>query len=276
MIAGLHVLLPSPDAVADRAFLRDVLRWPFVDDVATEPGWLIFAAPPTEVGVHPGGDSEGAELFLMTDDLDGALAELAQVGVHPIDTPRRQVYGLVARIALPSGLVMGLYEPTHPTPVPDLEAVVASAQRRAGAGPAEHRRAPVRPGSGTVTEHAGLRHSLSTTVLESRDANAHAEFYRRLLGWRTTAEEPGWVMLRPPAGGSGLGFITDPLYEPPVWPATPGRQQMQDHLDIWVDDLERAVEHALACGARLAEHQPQDDVRVLVDPAGHLFCHFED
>jgi len=135
MIAGLHVMLPSPDAVADRAFLRDVLGWPFVDDVATEPGWLVFAAPPTEVGLHPGGESEGAELFLMTDDLDDALARLAQVGVHALAEPRRQVYGLVARFPLPSGLVMGLYEPTHPTPVPELEPVVATARRRAAGGP---------------------------------------------------------------------------------------------------------------------------------------------
>ncbi|MBB6415142.1 hypothetical protein HDC93_000698 [Streptomyces sp. AK010] len=29
---------------------------------------------------------------------------------------------------------------------------------------------------------------------------------------------------------------------------------------------------AVAAGARLAGHQPQDDVRVLLDPAGHRFC----
>jgi hypothetical protein len=50
---------------------------------------------------------------------------------------------------------------------------------------------------------------------------------------------------------------------------------MMMHLDIRVDDLEAGVEHALAQGARLAEFQPQDDVRVLLDPAGHPFCFFE-
>ncbi|WP_051681957.1 VOC family protein [Cellulomonas sp. HZM] len=129
--------------------------------------------------------------------------------------------------------------------------------------------------AGATTHVDGVGYSLSATVLESRDANAHADFYRRLLGWTTIDEEPGWVILRPPGGGSGLSFSTDELYEPPVWPAQPGAQQMQDHLDIHVDDLSAAVERALACGATLAEYQPQDDVRVLVDPAGHLFCHFE-
>jgi len=48
------------------------------------------------------------------------------------------------------------------------------------------------------------------------------------------------------------------------------------HLDIQVDDLDAAVEHAVAAGARLADHQPQERVRVMLDPAGHPFCLFLD
>ncbi|GGU36922.1 hypothetical protein GCM10010244_74040 [Streptomyces coeruleorubidus] len=44
------------------------------------------------------------------------------------------------------------------------------------------------------------------------------------------------------------------------------------HLDIEVDDLERETARALAEGARLAAYQPQDGVRVLLDPVGHPFC----
>jgi hypothetical protein len=44
------------------------------------------------------------------------------------------------------------------------------------------------------------------------------------------------------------------------------------HLDIKVDDLEAASAHALAAGARLAEHQPRADLRIMLDPAGHPFC----
>jgi hypothetical protein len=44
------------------------------------------------------------------------------------------------------------------------------------------------------------------------------------------------------------------------------------HLDIEVGDLEAAVADAVALGARVADFQPQDNVRVLLDPAGHPFC----
>jgi len=131
------------------------------------------------------------------------------------------------------------------------------------------------PPSAPWNDHAGRRFSLSATVLESRDANALADFYHRLLGWPVISDEPGWVMLRPPGGGSGLSFSSDDAYRPPVWPATTDHNQMQLHLDIRVDDLAEAVEHALGTGARLADFQPQDDVRVLLDPAGHPFCFFE-
>jgi len=47
---------------------------------------------------------------------------------------------------------------------------------------------------------------------------------------------------------------------------------MQLHLDIEVDDLEAAGAHAAATGAVLADLQPQEDVRVYLDPAGHPFC----
>jgi hypothetical protein len=59
---------------------------------------------------------------------------------------------------------------------------------------------------------------------------------------------------------------------PPVWPAGPGDQQMMLHLEIRVDDLAAATQHAVECGATVAGHQPQDDVRVCLDPVGHPFC----
>ena len=49
---------------------------------------------------------------------------------------------------------------------------------------------------------------------------------------------------------------------------------MQVHLDIAVEDLAAAGEYAIAAGAVLAGYQPQDDVRVYLDPAGHPFCLF--
>jgi hypothetical protein len=47
---------------------------------------------------------------------------------------------------------------------------------------------------------------------------------------------------------------------------------MQMHIEVEVDDLSAAVEHAVELGATEAEFQPQDDVRVMLDPAGHPFC----
>jgi len=116
--------------------------------------------------------------------------------------------------------------------------------------------------------------TLTGTNIDAPDANALADFYRRLLGWTTKLEEPGWVILRLPGGGQTLSFQTESRYVRPVWPAGPGDQQMMMHLEIKVDDLEAAVAHAVAEGAALAEFQPQDDVRVCLDPAGHPFCLF--
>lgn len=113
---------------------------------------------------------------------------------------------------------------------------------------------------------------LTGVVLDSPNARQLAEFYRRLLGWKIGTEEPDWVTLKAPDGGTGLSFQTESRYVRPVWPAGPADQQMMLHLDIEVDDLAEACAHAEAAGATLAEFQPQDNVRVFLDPAGHPFC----
>ena len=116
---------------------------------------------------------------------------------------------------------------------------------------------------------------LAATVLDSPDAQDLAAFYERLLGWERKGNEPGWVTLPAPGGGAGLSFQTDETYVRPTWPAkTQDHQRMMMHLDIGVDDLAVAGAHALASGASLAEWQPQEDVRVYLDPAGHPFCLF--
>ena len=117
-----------------------------------------------------------------------------------------------------------------------------------------------------------MRFDLSGVVLDSTDARALADFYHRLLGWPIRTDEPGWVTLRPPNGGPGLSFASEPLYRQPVWPSTTTHQQMMVHLDIEVDDLTAAGAHAVAQGATLAGFQPQEHVRVYLDPAGHPFC----
>ena len=118
------------------------------------------------------------------------------------------------------------------------------------------------------------RLTVTGTNIDAPDANALADFYRRRLGWTASTDEPGWVILQPPGGGHTLNFQTEERYMRPVWPAGPGDQQMMMHLEIEVDDLEASVAHAVEAGATLADFQPQDDVRVCLDPAGHPFCLF--
>ncbi|MDQ4008547.1 MAG: VOC family protein [Actinomycetota bacterium] len=109
-------------------------------------------------------------------------------------------------------------------------------------------------------------------VLDSPDPGALAGFYARLLGWRIDTDEPTWVTMAPPDGVAYLAFQRSPEYVPPVWPTAEGRQQMMLHLDFEVSDLDAAVADALEMGATLAEFQPQEQVRVMLDPVGHPFC----
>lgn len=113
---------------------------------------------------------------------------------------------------------------------------------------------------------------LTTVNISAPDPGSLARFYQQLLGWQIEAEEPEWVLLRAADGGVGLSFQTESSYVRPVWPAGPSDQQMMMHLEVRVVDLESAGAHARECGATLAHYQPQDDVRVYLDPAGHPFC----
>ena len=116
------------------------------------------------------------------------------------------------------------------------------------------------------------RFTLTGAVLDAPDPHELATFYARLLGWTVVADEPDWVKLRAPGGGPGLAFQLESNYVRPTWPAGPGDQQMMIHLDIEVDDLDTAGARALSLGATLADFQPQENVRVHLDPAGHPFC----
>lgn len=112
MINGGHVVIYSKDAEADRAFLRDVLKFPFVD---AHGGWLIFKLPPSEVAVHPSDENDMHEFFLMTDDLDAEMAVLKKVGAA-CDEPSLQAWGRLTRLQLPGGGTLGLYQPRHARP----------------------------------------------------------------------------------------------------------------------------------------------------------------
>ena len=121
MLTGAHILLYTGNPEADRAFFRDVLNFPWVD--AGE-GWLIFALPPAEAGLHPtmGNDKQahggrellGAVLYLMCDDLQSTIQSLEARNVR-CSPPENEPWGVKTTVILPSGGEIGLYQPTHPT-----------------------------------------------------------------------------------------------------------------------------------------------------------------
>src|SRR5260370_13761508 len=112
MINGAHIILYSTDAEADRVFIRDVLGFPGVD---AGNGWLIFKLPPAEIAVHPTDELEKHEFYLMCDDIEKTLAELATKGVTISQPVSDQRWGLRASIKLPSGSDLSIYQPRHST-----------------------------------------------------------------------------------------------------------------------------------------------------------------
>jgi hypothetical protein len=114
MINSVHALIYTRQPEEVRAFLRDALGFPSVD--AGE-GWLIFALPPAELGVHPA-DVEGHhELYLMCDDIHATVEELTAKGVEFAKPVSDEGFGLVTTVVLPGGGQLGLYEPRHPLAV---------------------------------------------------------------------------------------------------------------------------------------------------------------
>jgi hypothetical protein len=111
MINGAHVILYSTDAESDRVFIRDVLGFAGVD---AGDGWLIFKLPPAEIAVHPTEGVGKHELYLMCDDIEQTLADLAAKGVEISRPVIRESWGLLALIKLPSGADLSIYQPRHP------------------------------------------------------------------------------------------------------------------------------------------------------------------
>jgi catechol 2,3-dioxygenase-like lactoylglutathione lyase family enzyme len=118
-IIGTHALLYTSEPEAVRGIFRDVLGWQHVD---AGHGWLIFALPPAELGIHPG---EGPtfdggirhQLSFMCDDINATIEDLRGKGIEVRGEPADEGYGITTTIVLPGGLDVLLYHPRHPTAI---------------------------------------------------------------------------------------------------------------------------------------------------------------
>ena len=114
MINGVHAIIFTRDAEADRAFLRDVLDLFSVD---AGDGWLIFSLPPAELAAHPTDGDAHHELYLMCEDVRATVEELGRKGVGFTREISDEGFGLMTVLRLPGGSELALYEPRHPSPL---------------------------------------------------------------------------------------------------------------------------------------------------------------
>jgi predicted enzyme related to lactoylglutathione lyase len=118
-IIGAHTLLYTSEPDAVRAIFRDVFGWKHVD---AGDGWLIFALPPGELGVHP---AEGPmhdsgmrhQFSLMCDDIETTARDLRAKGIAIKNEPEDEGWGITVMLSLPGGLDVLLYEPRHKTAI---------------------------------------------------------------------------------------------------------------------------------------------------------------
>jgi hypothetical protein len=118
-VTGAHMLLYTSEPEALRAVFRDVFGFPHVD---SGEGWLIFALPPAELGIHP---SEGPtfdtgvrhQLTFMCDDIHKTVEDLRGKGIEVRGEPEEEGFGITTTLALPGDVEVMLYEPRHPTAI---------------------------------------------------------------------------------------------------------------------------------------------------------------
>ena len=111
MITGVHTIIYSTDAEADKAFFRDILKLPNID---VGHGWLIFRLPPAELAIHPA-DAEAQEIYLMCEDINAFIQEMAKHKIACSEI-QDQRWGNLVELTLPGGGKIGVYEPKHERP----------------------------------------------------------------------------------------------------------------------------------------------------------------
>jgi predicted enzyme related to lactoylglutathione lyase len=112
MTTGIHLIIYSKDADADKAFFRDVLK---LTNVNVGHGWLIFGLPPSELAVHPSSDNDHHEIYLMCDDIKTFVRQMSKQKIACSEITN-QGWGQLAQLTLPSGSKLGVYQPKHARP----------------------------------------------------------------------------------------------------------------------------------------------------------------
>ena len=132
--------------------------------------------------------------------------------------------------------------------------------------------------------------ALRAVAIDAVNAREVAEFYRELLGFVYRAGDeippPGqpdphgedWLVLRDRAGEARLAVQRVADLPASTWPDPRVPQQL--HLDLTVanfDELELQRDRALSLGAKVLldrSADPDEQLYVFADPAGHPFCIF--
>ncbi|MDP9227394.1 MAG: VOC family protein [Actinomycetota bacterium] len=131
---------------------------------------------------------------------------------------------------------------------------------------------------------------LVQVVFDTIDARASAEFWRQLLGLTYPpgheapapgADDPAggdWLNLRTRDESAGLAFQQVHELARSTWPEPKVPQQL--HLDLAVPskgELDLVHSRVIALGGELRfdrSDDPEEPLRVYVDPDGHPFCIF--
>jgi predicted enzyme related to lactoylglutathione lyase len=110
-------------------------------------------------------------------------------------------------------------------------------------------------------EHLGR---LSAVTVDCADPVRLAAFWSAVLGGIIEEPLPGWRRVRAP----GPAVTLQPVPEPKA-----GKTRI--HLDVTVDDVDRAVRAIVELGGSWSGERhdyPEGVVLVMADPEGHEFC----
>jgi predicted enzyme related to lactoylglutathione lyase len=116
MINAVHAVFYNKDAAATHAFFRDVLGFPWID---AGNGRLMYALPPTEMGIHETDGENRHQLYLKCDNIESTMAELSAKGVEFTQPVQDVGWGLLTALKVPGGDQLYLYEPRHASPLSD-------------------------------------------------------------------------------------------------------------------------------------------------------------